>query len=145
MNEVVFNSETMETWLWIKSEAAFPLLGTPLCNSRLHQVVHFLITKATTLYSQGHLIECPDRKKNMPKKNKKEQLSQLNWSVPSRLVKMVREDAIKFNKSLDGIGKIVMQNFFSLKTSERESYYKAVPNKTFGRKTKCHVKVNTLV
>lgn len=49
------------------------------------------------------------------------------------MVKAVKDDARKFNKSADAIVQAALNHLFMLKQDERRPFYSKVPDKIFGR------------
>lgn len=79
----------------------------------------------------------------MPKNNacsarkKTDATQQFNVKIKKRVVKMMKDDARKFSKSLDSITEKVLTWFLTTKsTAERGEFYRSIPNKIKGRSIK---------
>ena len=57
-------------------------------------------------------------------------------TIPADYPRLVRADAIAFNKSVDGIATAVFQSHFAFKREERAKLYKNLPDKIMGRRIK---------
>lgn len=61
--------------------------------------------------------------------------TQLNITVPTKIARRFKAEVSKNNRTLDGVGTIILQDFFdSWSLEERRKFYAAAPLKRTGRK-----------
>ena len=54
--------------------------------------------------------------------------------LPAEIIQMLRQDSVRFNKTVSEISSAIYRTHFAFKTEERLKVYSQIPKKIIGRK-----------